>query len=207
MKMNVKLTLTEDMLGTKPLNPTVFQTFVDQAKEEEKRLEEEKAAKAAVEGRSAEEIERCGTTIFHVVNGQRGIWDYQIKGFFKDAAAATNRMDKELRNNLEKLTAYKTKIDQCIFVFPRFIPIIIGNGSEVSMCERPLLADTPQGRRVSLVRSEAIPAGSYLEIEILILSKELCPYVDFWLGYGKLRGLGQWRNSGKGRFAFELKPD
>ena len=25
-----------------------------------------------------------------------------------------------------------------------------------------------------------------------------------WLEYGKLRGLGQWRNSGKGRFTFEV---
>lgn len=25
-----------------------------------------------------------------------------------------------------------------------------------------------------------------------------------WLDYGKLRGLGQWRNSGKGRFTYEL---
>ncbi len=24
-----------------------------------------------------------------------------------------------------------------------------------------------------------------------------------WLTYGRLRGLGQWRNSGKGRFTFE----
>lgn len=25
-----------------------------------------------------------------------------------------------------------------------------------------------------------------------------------WLDYGKLRGLGQWRNSGKGRFTYEI---
>ena len=24
-----------------------------------------------------------------------------------------------------------------------------------------------------------------------------------WLNYGRLRGLGQWRNSGKGRYTFE----
>ena len=28
-----------------------------------------------------------------------------------------------------------------------------------------------------------------------------------WLDYGKLRGLGQWRNSGKGRFTYELLPE
>jgi hypothetical protein len=29
------------------------------------------------------------------------------------------------------------------------------------------------------------------------------PYVEEWLDYGCLRGLGQWRNSGKGRFFWE----
>jgi len=25
-----------------------------------------------------------------------------------------------------------------------------------------------------------------------------------WLNYGALRGIGQWRNSGKGRFSYEI---
>jgi len=25
-----------------------------------------------------------------------------------------------------------------------------------------------------------------------------------WLDYGKLKGFGQWRNSGKGRFSYEI---
>lgn len=25
-----------------------------------------------------------------------------------------------------------------------------------------------------------------------------------WLDYGKLRGIGQWRNSGKGRFTYQI---
>lgn len=25
-----------------------------------------------------------------------------------------------------------------------------------------------------------------------------------WLEYGQLRGIGQWRNSGKGRFSYEI---
>jgi hypothetical protein len=28
--------------------------------------------------------------------------------------------------------------------------------------------------------------------------------VEEWLEYGELRGLGQWRNSGKGRFTAEV---
>ena len=32
----------------------------------------------------------------------------------------------------------------------------------------------------------------------------MVPAVKEWLSYGKLRGLGQWRNSGKGRFLCEI---
>ena len=131
------------------------------------------------------------------------MFDYSVKGFFKDACAATNRFDKDLRNGLEKLSAYKTKIDGCIFVFPRFIPIQLAPYTQIGVCERPLRAETAQGPRVSVCRSETVPAGSSITCEIDIMSKDLEPYVRLWLDYGKLRGLGQWRNSGKGRFIWE----
>ena len=39
---------------------------------------------------------------------------------------------------------------------------------------------------------------------MLVMADELVPAVKEWLSYGKLRGLGQWRNSGKGRFCCEI---
>ena len=75
----------------------------------------------------------------------------------------------------------------------------------LGLCERPLRADTAQGPRVSVCRSETVPAGSVIEFDVAILSKELVPYVEQWFDYGKLRGLGQWRNSGKGRFEWQEK--
>jgi hypothetical protein len=194
--MKIKLTLTEEMLGTKPSNPDVFADFIaSKAPDGDKRHEELD---------TAEHREEAGTTVFHRQNGIPGIWDYQIKGFFKDACSAINRFDKESRNNLEKLTAYKSKIDGCIFVEPRFIPIQFPNGdSKPSVCERPLRAETAQGPRVSVCRSESVPAGCTLEFTVTVLSKDLLPYVEAWFKYGKLRGLGQWRNSGKGRFTYE----
>lgn len=173
-----------------------------------------------------------------------GLFDYTIKGFFKDACAAMNRFDEENRRLFFdggdsvpvpveeeeeetaaaeakpktgsskdkekakkeaslKLAAYKQKIDGCIFVTPRFIPLIMPTGSEIGMCQRPLRAQTPQGERVSLVQSETVPAGTVLEYQLNILSKDLRPFVKAWLNYGQFRGLGQWRNSGKGRFFWE----
>lgn len=194
--MKIRLTLTEEMLGTKAANHDVFADFIaSKAPDGDKRKEELD---------TAEHREESGTTVFHTQNGATGIWDYQIKGFFKDACGAMNRFDKDARNGLEKLAAYKTKIDGCVFVSPRFIPIKFAEGGKIGICERPLRADTAQGPRVSLCRSETVPAGSVIEFDVNILSNDLIPYVTAWFAYGEMRGLGQWRNSGKGRFTTEV---
>lgn len=75
---------------------------------------------------------------------------------------------------------------------------------EMGSCQRSLRANTPQGERVGLANSEEIAAGAKMEFSILVMSDDLVPAVKEWLSYGKLRGLGQWRNSGKGRFLCEI---
>lgn len=201
--MKIRITFQEEILGTKPSSKDLFGEWVGKLAPDEEKHEEEmtNAEKREEELEAYKTKQETGTTVFHKVDGKLGIYDYQLKGFFKDACGAMNRFDKEFRNGLEKLSAYKTKIDGCIFVFPRFATFVIPEGGPIGFCQRPLLADTPQGRRVTLVRSEAVPPGSTLDFEIKIFSKELIPYVKMWLEYGVLRGLGQWRNSGKGRFS------
>ena len=62
---------------------------------------------------------------------------------------------------------------------------------------------TAQGERVALASSESIPAGATMEFTIQLLMDEHEKAVREWLDYGALRGIGQWRNSGKGRFLWE----
>jgi hypothetical protein len=193
--MKIQIKLTEEMLGTKAANPDVFADFIAS--------KHPSGTPQKDELDNAEHREEAGTTVFHRDQGIIGIYDYQIKGFFKDACGAMNRFDKESRGGLEKLSAYKTKIDGCIFVSPRFIPIKLPDGVKVGICERPLRADTAQGPRVSVCRSETVPVGSTMTFDVSILSKDLAAYVQEWFNYGKLRGLGQWRNSGKGRFVWK----
>lgn len=100
------------------------------------------------------------------------------------------------------LKAYKKVIDGLIFVSPRQIPIHLSG--EMGECQRPLRAQTLQGERVALANSETVPAGSWMECEITMLDDKLEETVKEWLDYLKLRGLGQWRNSGKGRAAWEI---
>ena len=89
-----------------------------------------------------------------------------------------------------------------IFVYPREIPYDL-HGMKMDYCERPLRAQTPMGERVSIAKSESVPAGSTVEFEIECLDDKLEDMVRECLDYGKKRGLGQWRNSGKGRFEWE----
>ena len=104
----------------------------------------------------------------------------------------------------EKLPAYKKVIDGLVFVTPRQIGLILPEGRELDICERPLRSNGPQGERVSLARSEEAPAGTVIEFEVNYLQDDLERTVREWLDYGQLRGLGQWRNSGKGNFTYEV---
>ena len=101
-----------------------------------------------------------------------------------------------------KIKAYKKEIDGLIFPQPREIPIEFDG--EMGICQRPLRGQTAQGERVALASSESIPAGATMTFDILMLSPDHEKAVREMLDYGKLRGFGQWRNSGKGRFTWEL---
>jgi len=129
-------------------------------------------------------------------DGTPFLWDYQIKGFLKDAAGMLNRtMAKEKR-----LKAHKKIVDGLIFVKPRKIPIQLSG--EITILERPLRGQTAQGERICLARSEAAPADSKIEFEIIFLDPKLEKAVKLWLDYGQWRGLGQWRNASYGRFSW-----
>ena len=147
-----------------------------------------------------DEVIEKGTTVFsRNEDGRPILWDYQIKGFFKDACGVLRKV-KGTKSS--KIKAYKKEIDGLIFVQER--QILVQTAEELTSCQRPLRANTPQGEREGLANSEEIAAGAVLEFSILVMSDDLVPAVKEWLSYGKLRGLGQWRNSGKGRFLCEI---
>jgi hypothetical protein len=101
-----------------------------------------------------------------------------------------------------KLKAWRKVLDGLLFVEPRQIVLRLPDGAARGRCQRPLRAQTAQGERIALADSETAPAGTRIEIEIVTLKDDLMKLVRECLDYGKLRGIGQWRNSGKGRFAW-----
>lgn len=203
-KIKVKLTFVEPVLGTWPSNQNIAREFIASKSPDAATVEDEVAALGA------DAVADKGMTLFpRNEKGEPVLYDYQVKGFFKDSCGMLSRIGgktetgkKKAVNESGKITANKKVIDGLIFVQPRMIPIHF-NG-EMTECQRPLRAQTAQGERVSLANSEQIPAGSTCEFEILLMDDSHEKAVLEWLNYGALRGIGQWRNSGKGRFSYEI---
>ena len=99
------------------------------------------------------------------------------------------------------MKAYKKTIDNNIFVWPR--KILVDMNGAIGNCQRPLRAQTAQGERVALANSETIPEGSKIEFSVIYFAEDHRKAVVEWLNYGVLKGIGQWRNSGKGKFVWE----
>ena len=194
--LKVKVTFTEEVLGTASANPEVHREFIASNAPDAPSMEEEVAALGA------EEVFEKGMTVFpRDAEGNPIAWDYQWKGFLKDAFGMLKKVPK---TECSKIKAYKKEIDGLIFIEPRAIPFELPDGGEIGVCQRPLRAQTAQGERVALASSECIPAGSSMVFEIQMMLASHLKAVKEALDYGRLRGFGQWRNSGKGRFTYEI---
>lgn len=197
--MKVKITLNEEMLGMSPANADIYREYIASKSPDAATIDEEVASVGV------DAVEEKGITVFpRTEDGTPFMWDYQIKGFFKDTCQMLSKAGKagyEGGKACAALKAYKKAIDGLLFVSPRKIPVNLSG--EIGFCSRPLRAMTMQGERVSLAKSETCPAGSTIEFEITCLDKNLEKMVVECLNYGSMRGLGQWRNSGKGVFSWE----
>jgi hypothetical protein len=183
----VEIELLTEMLGAVPKDKEVYETYI--------------ASKGTD---NADELDTVpdgvkGTTGFHTdADGDIFLMDYVIKGFMKEAAKALRRMDKDSLSS--KLKAYLQIINTQVHAYPRYIPIDL-HGLELDDIQRPLRAQTAQGERTALARSDAAPAGSTLRFELVVLGDNLkAAVIEEWLAFGQYVGLGQWRTSGTGRF-------
>ena len=192
--LKVKVTFTEELLGTASSNKEIHEEFIASKAPDAPSMEEEVAAVGV------EEVFDKSMTVFpRNAEGSPIAWDYQWKGFFKDACGMLRKVEDTA---CSKVKSYKKEIDGLIFVNPRQIPIEFDG--EMGICQRPLRAQTAQGERVALASSESIPVGATMTFEIQTMVDNDVKFVKECLNYGKLRGFGQWRNSGKGRFDYEV---
>ena len=192
----VQVTFVEPLLGTVPKDKDIYAGYIASIAA----LTDEALAE---ELETVPVVEEKGWTGFHTLeNGQPALYDYVVKGFFKDACGMLRRTRG---SESAKLKAYKKIIDGLVFVKPRRIPLILPDGAALQMVERPLRAQTAQGERVALARSDAAPAGTVMRFTVTVLGEVTEKTLREWFDYGVLRGFGQWRNGGYGRFQYEIE--
>lgn len=201
--MKVRITLTEEALGSAPSNEELLATYI--------------ASKAPTSELSAEEIDNIKaqnaedriTVFYKSADGTPFQYNYQIKGMFKDSCQMLAKAGKAGYSGgkaCAALKAYKKAIDGLIFVYPREIHYDT-HGLKMGYCERSLRAQTPMGERISIAKSETVPEGSTIEFEVECLDPKLEDMVRECLNYGRMRGIGQWRNSGKGTYLWDELDD
>ena len=203
-EIKVRLTFTEDCLGTASADKELYSNYIASNAPDAKTREQE------IADMGKEEYEEKAMTIFpKMEDGTPFFYDYQIRGFFKDSCAALQRCragkagkPEEFAKESCAMKAYKKIIDGCIFVKERKIPIHCSG--EMGVLQRPLRAQTAQGERIALASSETVPADSWIEFTIQCLSDSYALAVLEWLNYGAFRGLGQWRNASYGRFTYKI---
>lgn len=185
---------TEELLASSPADPEVYKTFIASQKPD-------KPEEATEEISTLPEREITGWSVFHHDDKGLFVFNYHLKGFLKEAGRNITGTKGDTG-----ITALISKIDRFVFVSPRRIYFQRGGkvltGPEGTK-ERPLRAMTMQGPRVSLKRSDMLLPGVELTftVDILPLGKEIKQdHIAKWLEYGRLCGLGEWRNGGYGTF-------
>ena len=196
-RFRVRITFTEPVLGGQPSDPDIHEEYIASNAPDAPTMKEEVAE------HGVEEMVEKGKTIFpKLEDGTPILYNYQVEGFFKSSQEMLNRLDKSGKKGY-KLQAYKKVIDQTIKVAERHIPLIIPDGYGMGDCQRPLRAQTAQGDRVALANSEELPEGTTCEFTICYGDPKMRDYIINWLDCGATTGIGQWRNSGKGRFTWD----
>ncbi len=194
----VELVLTCEMLGTVPKNKEIYGDYIaSKAELSDEELDEE------LESVPESKDEESGWTGFHTDDeGRPFIYDYVIKGFFKDACGMLRRAPG---TRSKALTAHKKVIDGLVFATPRQIHLLLPEGAELGVLERPLRATTAKGDRVALARSDTAPAGTVIRFTVTVVGNQVPEaLLHEWFTYGQRRGLGQWRNAGYGTFDYTL---
>ena len=194
-ELKVRITLTEDMLGTVPKDPDIYKKFIESKKPS---ATEDDESETVPEGQPNE-------TGFHTdENGHVFVLDYLFKGFMK---AALKTLKKVPDTDASAITKNNRIINEYINVLPRKLYLHLPENGAVSELARPLRAQTVLGERVTLVSSDTVPAGTTIDVTIRFFEvDDLNIFVikDI-LDYGAIKGLGQWRNASYGRFKYFME--
>lgn len=195
----VEAEFTEECLGTNSNNPEIHGEYIAGLGPDAKSKAEE------IEAIGVENVVEKSMTVFpRNSDGKPIMWNYMLKGFLKAACSALVRVPDTLA--FKNKTAWNKVLTDLVFIKPRQIVFQLPECGMIGNLQRPLRGQTAQGERIALANSETIPAGTKFKFEICLLDEKLLPRIEELLEYGQLKGLGQWRNSGKGTFKCKVVP-
>ena len=211
----IKLALFEPILGSAPGNPELYREYiagkappVPDAETKASKTEEEVATLPPFDVEA--QIEKA-STVFHRDKQGLFLYDYQLKGFFKEALLTLINVGL---CPVSKWTLKKA-VDGYVFIAQRRVYLLKPDGSNYdkadSTLSRPLRAETMQGERTTLANSELLPGGTILNFTMgLLLGQGKAKaqsltgeHIEAALTYGSAKGLGQWRSGSYGRFTWE----
>lgn len=194
----LEVTFFEPLLASSPASPEVYRDFIAGHKRVSAEEAGEEIATLPVDKR-----EELGWSVFHEDDDGLLFYNHQPRGFLKEAAGAVT--------GSTQLSAYRRKIDNWLFVFPRRIYLmrdgVILKKPE-GVLERPVRAMTPQGPRITVKRSDLVNPGASYKAELLVMPLGTPFFTEErlreWLDYGALCGQGEWRTGGYGTFEYTL---
>jgi len=203
IKADVTATFTEPLLGSSPLSKDIYSKYIESL--QVKRVDALQEGDADEQKTVPEVDTEKGVTGFHRDGVGLFVYDYAVKGFFKEAGNILK--DKLGEKNL------RSKLDNYLFVFPRRVYLLDSDSKPIGMphgvLERPLRAQTMQGPRVTLAKSEMLNAGTKIAFRVELIDGHPLKHperiIEAILDYSKYKFLGQWRNGSYGRATYELK--
>lgn len=198
--LTIECQLLTDLLGTLPGDDKIYSEFI-KTKTPEGTIDEDMNFNPEME------IEKKTTYFRRNSSGELCLADYQIKGFLKSTGDAIRRRVRKENGAPTKgaksgWESWLSNCDMNVHVFPRLISL--GMIEPDGIVERPLRAQTMQGPRVSLARSEMIREDKTFTFEIVVRGGVSREQIIECLEEGKYTGLGQWRNAGYGRIIYRI---
>lgn len=186
--VNFRIKFTDILLGTQPGDPELYSNFVGGNSDEDV---------------SAETMVERGMTLFNLDReGDPCLMSYHWRSFIKEAMIALHSIEW---SEISKVFAYRKLWDANIHVLGDTTKLVLPKGATVGTIERPLIAKNAAGKMSALAKSEFVPEGTTTEIQVFILEPSVKGKLLEAMAYGQIKGTGQWRNSGKGRFVAEVK--
>jgi len=185
--------LLEMALGTVPMGKDVYAKFILAKMKELKIPAEEKEANEEEELATMVDLEEKGWSTFHRDEEGLFLYNYQIKGFIKEAIGTLIEIKKLTATAFK---AYKKWTDRLVFIEPRRIHF--GKMVPDGTLERSIRFMTKDGPRIALKRSDYVNAGTRFSFTVALLAggRITMEVINMCMEYGELVGVGEWRGSG-----------